>query len=67
MLLVKIVIIKFKGILGNVWCLIVSIPDLCPLSYFYSQSFIDIPQRIYHIVTAGDQITFLNNIMGAEP
>ena len=24
----------FIGILGQVWCLIVSIPDLCPLSYF---------------------------------
>ena len=24
------------GILGQVWCLIVSIPDLCPLSYFYN-------------------------------
>ena len=23
------------GILGQVWCLIVSLPDLCPLSYFY--------------------------------
>ena len=23
------------GILGQVWCLIVSIPDLCLLSYFY--------------------------------
>ena len=23
------------GILGQVWCLIVSIPDLCPLSSFY--------------------------------
>ena len=22
------------GILGQVWCLTVSIPDLCPLSYF---------------------------------
>ena len=22
------------GIMGQVWCLIVSIPDLCPLSYF---------------------------------
>ena len=22
------------GILGQVWCLIVLIPDLCPLSYF---------------------------------
>ena len=22
------------GILAQVWCLIVSIPDLCPLSYF---------------------------------
>ena len=25
---------KFIGILGQVWCLIVSIPDLCPLSHF---------------------------------
>ena len=24
------------GILGQAWCLIVSIPDLCPLSYFVS-------------------------------
>ena len=24
------------GILGQVWYLIVSIPDLCPLSYFHS-------------------------------
>ena len=24
------------GILGQVFCLIVSIPDLCPLSYFYN-------------------------------
>ena len=24
------------GILGQVWCLIVLIPDLCPLSYFAS-------------------------------
>ena len=24
------------GILGQVWCLIVLIPDLCPLSYFYA-------------------------------
>ena len=23
------------GVLGQVWCLIVSIPDLCPLSYVY--------------------------------
>ena len=22
------------GLLGQMWCLIVSIPDLCPLSYF---------------------------------
>ena len=22
------------GILGQVWCLIVSIPDICPFSYF---------------------------------
>ena len=25
------------GILGQEWCLIVSIPDLCPLSYFAKQ------------------------------
>ena len=25
------------GILGQVWCLIVSLPDLCPLSYFLDQ------------------------------
>ena len=24
------------GILGLMWCLIVSIPDICPLSYFYT-------------------------------
>ena len=24
------------GILGRVWCLIVSIPDLCTLTYFYT-------------------------------
>ena len=32
----KFVCIKFIaiGILGQVWCLIVYIPDLCPLSYF---------------------------------
>ena len=24
------------GILGQVWCLIVSIPDICLLSYFYT-------------------------------
>ena len=29
-----IVTFSFWGILGQVWCLIVSIPDLCPLSYF---------------------------------
>ena len=27
------------GILGQVWCLIVSIPDLCPLSYFNDLQF----------------------------
>ena len=26
------------GILGQVWCLIVLIPDLCPLSYFANNS-----------------------------
>ena len=24
------------GILGQVWCLIVSIPDLCTFTYFYA-------------------------------
>ena len=28
------------GILGQVWCLIVSIPDLCHLSYFYYPNFL---------------------------
>ena len=28
------------GILGQVRCLIVSIPDLCPLSYFYIVNFL---------------------------
>ena len=23
------------AVLGQVWCLIVSVPDLCPLSYFF--------------------------------
>ena len=33
------VFVTFKcGILGQVWYLIVSIPDLCPLSYFVSIS-----------------------------
>ena len=31
------VVVTFPfGILGQVWYLIVSIPDLCPLSYFHS-------------------------------
>ena len=31
------VIVTFPfGILGQVWYLIVSIPDLCPLSYFHT-------------------------------
>ena len=33
------IIVTFPfGILGHVWCLIVSIPDLGPLSYFYKKS-----------------------------
>ena len=28
------------GILGQAWCLIVSIPDLCPLSYFFLPSYV---------------------------
>ena len=30
------------GILGQVWYLIVSIPDLCTLTYFYNYKIIDI-------------------------
>ena len=26
------------GILCKVWCLVVSIPDLCPLSYFFNKA-----------------------------
>ena len=34
---VKLVVVTFPfGILGQVWYLIVSIPDLCPLSYFHT-------------------------------
>ena len=29
------------GILGQVWYLIVSIPDLCPLSYFVSSALVN--------------------------
>ena len=32
-------------ILGQVWCLIVSIPDLCPLSYFQCTFF----HSVYHL------------------
>ena len=28
-------VVTFPNILGQVWCLIASIPDICPLSYFY--------------------------------
>ena len=31
-------VVTFVLVLGQVWCLIVSIPDLCPLSYFGKQS-----------------------------
>ena len=31
----------FFGVLGQVWCLIVSIPDLCLLLYFYLCSIVD--------------------------
>ena len=29
------------GILGQVWCLIVSIPDLCTFFYFYTRIYIE--------------------------
>ena len=35
------------GILGQVWCLVVSIPDLCPLSYFQT-----IPSPFVNIICA---------------
>ena len=36
---VNCVFVTFRcGILGQVWCLIVSIPDLCPLYYFHNFS-----------------------------
>ena len=31
--------------LGQVWCLIVSIPDLCPLSYFLMATFQEIKRN----------------------
>ena len=33
------------GILGQVWCLIVLIPDLCPLSYFDRESNLQLLQK----------------------
>ena len=33
------------GILGQVWCLIVSIPDLCTLTYFNGQTFSSVFQQ----------------------
>ena len=30
----RVDLLALIGILGQVWCLIVSIPDLCPLSFF---------------------------------
>ena len=35
------------GILGQVWYLIVSIPDLCCLSYFFSTTFFIFPYNIW--------------------
>ena len=45
------------GVLGQVRCLIVSIPDICFLSYFYLFTFIyynicthiDVPARLAHV------------------
>ena len=36
------------GILGQVWYLTVSIPDLCRLSYFYNKSSIHCPTNESH-------------------
>ena len=30
-------VVTFPLVLGQVWCLIISIPDLCPLSYFHDK------------------------------
>ena len=38
------------GILGQVWYLIVSIPDLCNLTYFYSKSYFHIQNSIFSLI-----------------
>ena len=46
------------GILGQVWCLIVSIPDLCPLSYFMHMrqvSISDSSQQAHDVETTSCQ------------
>ena len=37
------------GILGQVWCFIVSIPDLCTLNYFYGKKPLSVFQLIRNL------------------
>ena len=37
------------GVLSQMWCLIVSIPDLCLLSYFYNQDIDNVDNHIHAI------------------
>ena len=39
------------GILGQVWRLIVSIPDLCPLSYFVTRNVLTFLMAVFIFVT----------------
>ena len=44
----------FFFILGQVWCLIASIPDLCPLSYFVNLLIVFLPSMcvfVYVLLT----------------
>ena len=51
------------GILGQVWCLIVSIPDLCPLSYFVWCTYLP---AFYKLVCKGPYLIFPNVYMHVE-
>ena len=44
-------------ILGQVWCLFVSIPDLCPLSYFFIVEYAEMGRDdvTWHTVTSLDE------------
>ena len=52
------------GILGQVWYLIVSIPDLCPLSYFYQESKeYAINVRVYKLNLSTISCWFVRNML----